>query len=81
MLSLDGSKPNWMQAIGMWGQPTPDLGAIGPLAGICGGLTAPTDLRQKATGTSGGPLLFRVPAADHRRGSSAKSNPLLQNTH
>ena len=45
------------------------LGLSVPLAGVYG-LTAPTDLRQKATGTSGELLLFRVPPADHRRGSS-----------
>ena len=46
------------------------LGLSVPLAGVYGGLTAPTDPRQKATGTSGELLLFRVPPADHRRGSS-----------
>ncbi len=46
------------------------LGPSVPWLAVYGRLTAPTDLRQKATATSGGLLLFRVPAADHRRGSS-----------
>jgi hypothetical protein len=46
------------------------LGLSVPWTASMVALPHPTDLRQKTTGTSGGLLLFRVPAADHCRGSS-----------